>query len=100
MQSPLTEPEQNALLDALLVAARADARSFAAQAAMLVQLNNLAAREELELSRVAQFPVLELAGTLLLSQQALSSRSAEAQRLVACLPRTFAALTSGELLVG
>ena len=100
MQSPLTEPEQNALLDALLVAARADARSLAAQAGALVQLNNLAGREEAELSRVAQFPVLELAGTLLLSQQALSSRSAEAQRLVACLPRTFAALTSGELLVG
>ena len=99
MQSPLTEPEQNALLDALLVAARADARSFAAQAGALVQLNNLAAREELELSRVAQFPVLELAGTLLLSQQALSSRSAEAQRLVSVLPRTLAALAGGELLV-
>ena len=99
MKKPLTGAEQNAQLDELLCLARADAISFARQASALVTLNNLAAREESELSRMKQFPILELAGTLRMGQGALSARVAEAERLVGCLTLTHAACLRGELLV-
>lgn len=98
MPSPFTGREQDALLEQLLVAAQAEARSFALRASLLVESNNLAGRVEAELSRMAQFPVVEPAGTLRQSQQALSTQSAEAERLVHWAPRNHAALRSGELL--
>ena len=100
MEKLLTGSEQNAFLDELLRAARSDAVSFARQASALVALNNLSGREEAELSRLRQFPALELAGTLRMGQQALSARCWEAERLVGHLPFTHAACLSGQLLVG
>lgn len=95
----LTADAQHAALDLLVEQARADAVSFARQAAAIVELNALAQREEAELSQLRQFPVVEQAGSLRLSQQAMASRASEAEHLVHHLPLTYAACSKGELFL-
>jgi hypothetical protein len=93
-----TTARQNAALDAVAEALRADARSFAAQLRALAELADAAQAEERE-GGLRQFPMLELAGTARLGAASSSRRLAEADRVVTTLPITLRLLGEGELLV-
>jgi hypothetical protein len=89
---------QNAALDALVDLQRADARSFAAQCRLLVELDALSAKEE-KATGLPQYLVIEVAGSCRLGQTAAGSRLLDADRLVNGMPLLLAALEAGRMFV-
>jgi hypothetical protein len=87
---------QNAALDALVDLQRTDARTFAATCRALVELEGMSEQEE-QATGLAQYLVMEVAGSCRLGQQAATSRLLEADRLVHGMPLLLAALEAGRI---
>ncbi len=92
-----SDPAYTAGLDQLAALQATAARTFAAEARVLVELTDGATHDGWRGSAPFDSVLLEVAGTCVIGQQSAGARLADAQHLVTFLPETFGRLQAGTL---